>query len=45
MKWKMVKKGDKWKKRLVPDTDELVTVLIVLLIANIVVIQLIIKGV
>lgn len=45
MKWKMVKKGDKWKKRLVPDTDEIVTGLIVLLIANIVVIQLIIKGV
>ena len=45
MKWKMIKKGDKWKKRLVPDTDELVTGLIVLLIANIVVIQLIIKGV
>ena len=45
MKWKMVKRGDKWKKRLVPDTDELVTGLIILLIANIVVIQLIIKGV
>lgn len=45
MKWKMVKKGDKWKKRLVPDTDEIVTGLILLLIANIVVIQLIIKGV
>lgn len=44
MKWKMVKKGDKWKKRLVPDTDELVTGLILLLIANIVVIQLIIRG-
>ena len=45
MKWKMVKKGNKWKKRLVPDIDELVTGLIILLIANIVVIQLIIKGV
>lgn len=45
MKWKMVKKGDKWKKRLVPDTDELVTGLIVLIVANIVIIQLIIRGV
>jgi len=44
VKWKMVKKGDKWKRRLVPDTDELVTGLIILLITNIVVIQMIIRG-
>lgn len=44
MKWKMIKKGNKWKRKLVPDTDELITVLIVLIIANIVVIQLIIRG-
>ena len=45
MKWKMVKKGNKWKKRLQLDIDEYETILILLLIANIVVIQLIIKGV
>lgn len=45
MKWKMVKRGKKWKKRLVPDTDELITLIILVLIANIVVIQMIIKGV
>lgn len=44
MKWKMVKKGNKWKRRLILDTDELVTGLILLLIANIVVIQMIIRG-
>lgn len=41
----MVKKGNKWKRRLVPDTDELVTGLIILLVANIVVIQMILGGV
>ena len=45
MKWKMIKKGNKWKRKLVPDTDELITGLIVLIVANIVVIQLIIRGV
>lgn len=44
MRWKMVKRGGKWKKRLVPDIDEWVTLLILILIANIVVIQMIIKG-
>ena len=44
MKWKMVKKGNKWKKRPVFDIDEYETLLIILLIANIVVIQLIIRG-
>lgn len=44
MKWKMVKKGNKWKRKLVPDTDELVTGLILILIAGIVVIQMIIRG-
>lgn len=44
MKWKMVKKGNKWKKRLQLDIDEYETILILLLIANIVVIQLIIRG-
>lgn len=41
----MVKKGNKWKRRLVPDIDELVTGLIILLVANIVVIQMILRGV
>lgn len=44
MKWKTVKKGNKWKRRLVPDTDEIVTGIIVLLVANIVVIQMILRG-
>ena len=44
MKWKIVKKGIKWKRRLTPDVDEWITLLILLLIANIVVIQLIIGG-
>ncbi len=44
MKWKMVKKGNKWKKRPQLDIDEYETILILLLIANIVVIQLIIRG-
>ena len=45
MKWKMVKRGNKWKRRLTPDADEWIALLILLLIANIVVIQMIIKGV
>ena len=44
MKWKMVKKGNKWKKRLVPDTDELITLLCVVLILDLVLLHLIVKG-
>lgn len=44
MKWKMVRKGKKWKKRLVPDTDELITLLCVILVLNLVLIHLIIRG-
>ena len=44
MKWKMVKRRGKWKKRLVPDIDEWVTLIILVLIVDIVVVQLIIRG-
>lgn len=44
MKWKMVKKGDKWKKRLVPDADELITLLCVALVLNLILIHLIVRG-
>lgn len=44
MKWKMIKKGNKWKKRLVPDTDELITLLCVVLILDLVLLHLIVKG-
>ena len=44
MKWKMVKKGNKWKRRLVPDIDEWITLLCVALVLNLILIHLIIKG-
>lgn len=44
MKWKMVKKGNKWKKRLAPDVDEWITLLCVVLVLNLILIHLIIKG-
>lgn len=44
MKWKMVKKGDKWKKRLVPDTDDWITLLCVVLVLNLILINLIVRG-
>ena len=44
MKWKMIKKGNKWKKRLVPDVGELVTLLCVVLILDLVLLHLIIRG-
>lgn len=40
----MVKKGNKWKKRLVPDVDEWLTLLCVVLVLNLILIHLIIKG-
>lgn len=45
MKWKMVKKGDKWKKRLVPDIDDWITLLCVVLVLNLILINLIVRGV
>lgn len=44
MKWKMVKKGDKWKKRLVPDADDWITLLCVVLVLNLILIHLIVRG-
>lgn len=44
MKWKMVKKGNKWKKRPTFDIDEYETLLIILLVVSIAVIQIIIRG-
>lgn len=44
MKWKMVKKGNKWKKRLVLDTDEWITLLCVVLVVDFILLHLIIKG-
>ena len=44
MKWKMVRKGNKWKKRPVPDTDELITLLCVVLVLNLILINLIVRG-
>lgn len=45
MKWKMVKKGDKWKKRPVPDIDDWITLLCVALVLNLILINLIVRGV
>lgn len=44
MKWKMVRKGNKWKKRLVPDSDDLITLLCVVLVLNLILINLIVRG-
>ena len=44
MKWKMVKKGNKWKKRLIPDADEWITLLCVVLVVDLILLHLIIKG-
>ena len=45
MKWKMVKRGNKWKKRLVPDVDEWVTIICLILVVDFILLHLIIKGV
>lgn len=45
MKWKTVKKGNKWVKRPDLDIDDWITLIVVLLALNYIMIRLIIKGV
>jgi hypothetical protein len=44
MKWKTVKKGNKWVKRPQFDVDDWITLVILVLVLNYIMIRLIIKG-
>ena len=44
MKWKFYQKGNKYKKRLVPDAEDYICIMIVLLIALCVTVRAFVKG-
>lgn len=44
MKWKFYQKGNKYKRKLVPDAEDYIGIMIVLLIALCVTIRVFVKG-